>query len=448
MENWVGIILAAGEGSRMKSRLPKPLHRVCGKELIRHPVDLLQGIGVGRTVVVVSPANQPAIRDLLGGAVEYAEQPQPLGTAHALSCALPLLDEDCSHILLLNADTPLVTSQSVQNLVQCHLDRENAMTFLTAEDLFAEDMGRVLRDENNNVTGIVEARDYDGPCDAPTEVNAGVYCFQLPWLARNLPDIPAGASGERYLTALAAAGKQQVQGVPASDPAEAFGVNNRVQLAIVESVQCQRILEKWMLEGVTILDPGSVHIDADVTIGQDTTILPNTMLQGTTAVGEDCTIGPNSVVQDSRIGDGCRITASMLEEAIVESGSDIGPFSHLRPGAHLESNVHVGNFVEVKNSRMGAGAVSGHFSYLGDATIGANVNIGAGTITCNYDGKDKLPTVIGEGAFIGCDTMLVAPVTVGPNAATGAGAVVTKDVPQGRLAVGVPARMFPRKSGE
>ena len=236
--------------------------------------------------------------------------------------------------------------------------------------------------------------------------------------------------------------------MPASDPAEAFGVNNRVQLAIVASVQRERILEKWMLEGVTIIDPGSVCIDAGVTIGQDTVILPNTMLQGTTAVGEDCTIGPNSVIQDSRIGNGCRITASMLEEAIVDSGSDVGPFSHLRPGADLGPNVHVGNFVEVKNSRMAAGAVSGHFSYLGDASIGANVNIGAGTITCNYDGRDKLPTVIGEGAFIGCDTMLVAPVTVGPNAATGAGAVVTRDVPQGRLAVGVPARMLPRKSGE
>ena len=432
----------------MKSRLPKPLHRVCGKELIRHPVDLLQGIGVERTLVVVSPANQSAIRDLLGNTVEYAEQPQPLGTAHALSCALPLLDGDCSHILLLNADAPLVTSRSVRNLVQCHLERENAMTFLTAEGLFAEDMGRVLRDDKGNVTGIVEARDYDGPCDVPAEVNAGVYCFKLPWLARNLPDIPADPSGERYLTALAAGGKQQVQGVPASDPAEAFGVNNRVQLAIVESVQRERILEKWMLEGVTILDPGSVHIDAGVTIGQDTVILPNTMLRGATAVGEDCTIGPNSVVQDSRIGNGCRITSSMLEEATVESGSDVGPFSHLRPGAHLGPDVHVGNFVEVKNSRMDAGAVSGHFSYLGDATIGANVNIGAGTITCNYDGRDKLPTVIGEGAFIGCDTMLVAPVTVGPNAATGAGAVVTKDVPRGRLAVGVPARMLPRKSGE
>ena len=449
MDNWVGIILAAGEGSRMKSRLPKPLHRVCGKELIRHPVDLLHSIGVGRTIVVVSPANQSAIRDLLGDTVEYAAQPQPLGTAHALSCALPLLDGDCSHILLLNADAPLVTSQSAQSLVQCHLDRESAMTFLTAEGLFVEDMGRVLRDENGDVTGIVEAGDYDGPSDTPAEVNAGVYCFNLPWLARTLPDIPAAASGERYLTALAAVGgKKQVQGVPASDPAEAFGVNNRVQLAIVASVQRERILEKWMLEGVTIIDPGSVCIDAGVTIGQDTVILPNTMLQGTTAVGEDCTIGPNSVIQDSRIGNGCRITASMLEEAIVDSGSDVGPFSHLRPGADLGPNVHVGNFVEVKNSRMAAGAVSGHFSYLGDASIGANVNIGAGTITCNYDGRDKLPTVIGEGAFIGCDTMLVAPVTVGPNAATGAGAVVTKDVPQGRLAVGVPARMLPRKSGE
>jgi bifunctional UDP-N-acetylglucosamine pyrophosphorylase/glucosamine-1-phosphate N-acetyltransferase len=196
-----------------------------------------------------------------------------------------------------------------------------------------------------------------------------------------------------------------------------------------------------MLAGVTITDPASAYIDAGVTIGQDTVILPNTMLLGRTTIGEECQIGPGSVVRDTTVGHRCRVTTSVLEESTLEDEVDIGPFSHLRPGAYLETHVHIGNFVEVKNSRMAAGAVSGHFSYLGDATIGADVNIGAGTITCNYDGQDKLQTIIGAGAFIGCDTMLVAPVTVGEGAVTGAGAVVTRDVPAGKLAVGVPARV-------
>ncbi len=431
----------------MKSRIPKPLHQVCGKEMVRYPVELLQGLGVQRIVVVVSPANQDAIEALLGDGVEYAVQTRPLGTADALACALPMLDSGCSHVLLQNADAPLVQAESLETLAACHLKQGSGMTFLTAEGLLAEDMGRVQRDDNGAVARIVEAREYTGAADAPAEVNAGVYCFRVDWLREKLGEIEASPGGEQYLTALAGMGSAGagVEGVPALDPAEAFGVNNRIQLAIVESVQRQRILEKWMLAGVTIPDPGSVFIDAGVAVGQDTTILPNTMLQGATVVGEDCEIGPNSVIRDSAIGDRCRVTASMLEEATVESDVDVGPFSHLRPGAHLGTGVHIGNFVEVKNSRLASGAVSGHFSYLGDATVGAGVNIGAGTITCNYDGRDKLPTVIGDGAFIGCDTMLVAPVTVGANAATGAGAVVTKDVQQGRLAVGVPARMLPKK---
>ena len=196
-----------------------------------------------------------------------------------------------------------------------------------------------------------------------------------------------------------------------------------------------------MLAGVTIRDPDSVHIDAGVTIGQDTVILPNTMLLGAARIGEDCEIGPSSIIRDSRIGRGCRVTASALEEATMEDGADIGPFSHLRPGAHLESGVHIGNFVEVKESRFAAGAVMGHFGYVGDAAVGERVNMGAGAITCNYDGKDKHRTTIGAGAFIGCDTMLIAPVSVGDGAYTGAGAVVTRDIPPGRLAVGVPAKI-------
>ena len=221
-------------------------------------------------------------------------------------------------------------------------------------------------------------------------------------------------------------------------------MNDRLQLSHVEAVLRQRIRDRWMLSGVTMPDPSTVYIDAEATIGQDTVILPNTSIIGRSVIGEDCEIGPNSVIRDSKLGRGCRATASVLEESTMEDGANIGPFSHLRPGAYLESGVHLGNFVEVKESRFAAGAVMGHFGYVGDASIGAGTNLGAGMVTCNYDGKDKHRTDIGENAFIGCDTMLVAPVTVGAGAITGAGAVVTKDVPAGRLAVGVPAKIRSR----
>lgn len=451
MDQWAGVILAAGEGVRMKSRTPKVLHAVCGKPMILYPVDLLRQLGIGRIVVVVSPSNGPAVRQLLGDSVEYATQPQVLGTGDAVSRAVELVGDQVEHILVQNADVPLVQPESMHRMLDCHASQANQMTMLTVAGIVANDLGRVVRNETGLVTGIVEAADWPGPRNAPAEVNVGTYCFQTRWLVKNLGRIAPSPRGEKYLTSLVAMGRvhgDSVQAVSAGDPAEMLGVNNRVQLAQVEGVQRQRILEKLMLSGVTIQDPTSVYVDAGVTVGQDSLILPNTVLMGRTAIGENCLIGPGTMIRDSSVGDRCRVTASMLEEAVVETGVEIGPFSHLRPGAHLESGVHLGNFVEVKNSRLGAGAVSGHFSYLGDATIGARVNIGAGTITCNYDGKDKLNTVIGDGAFIGCDTMLVAPVTVGAGAVTGAGTVVTRDIPEGRLAVGVPARILGKTPGK
>ena len=243
---------------------------------------------------------------------------------------------------------------------------------------------------------------------------------------------------------MAAGSEATVAALPSNDPDEVLGINNRVELAHLEDIQRRRIREQWMLAGVTITDPSSVMIDGGVTIGQDTVILPNTMLLGKTSIGSNCEVGPGSVVKDSQVGDDCRVTSSTLEEAVMEAGADVGPFSHLRTGAHLETGVHIGNYVEVKESRFEVGSVMGHFGYVGDASIGTNVNVGAGTVTCNFDGKDKHRTVVEKDAFIGCDTMLVAPVTVGAGAVTGAGSVVTKDVPPARLAVGVPAKIVDR----
>ncbi len=437
-----GVVMAAGEGRRMRSRIPKPLHRVCGKEMVRYPVEILKEAGAGRVVVVVSPENRDAIRAALGDSVEYAIQEHRDGTGGAIASCRELLAGSADRVLVIGGDSPLVTTDSVEGLVAKHSTHDAQMTILTAAATGNTDLGRAVV-EDGRVIRIIEAVDHVGGSDGTAAtVNAGVYCFDAPWLWEAVRRIGASPSGELYLTSLAAIGhadEARVFASEATEPVEAMGVNDRIQLSAVEEVMRQRIRNKWMLAGVTMTDAASVYIDGNVSIGMDTVILPNTMLLGSTSIGENCEIGPNSVIRDSEIGDYCRVTSSAMEEATMEHQTDIGPFSHLRPGAYLESGVHIGNYVEVKESRFKAGAVMGHFGYAGDATIGERVNIGAGMITCNYDGKDKHQTVVEDDAFIGCDTMLVAPVTVGKGSITGAGAVVTKDVPPARLAVGVPA---------
>ena len=449
MDDLVGIILAAGEGVRMKSRIPKVLHRFCGKELLRYPVELLGKVGVDRIVVVVSRANQDAVQDLLGDSVEYAVQSSKTGTAGAVESAASLLRGESKQVVVLGGDAPLVSEESMQGLINGHVENAPLMSILSGIVQDSNGLGRINRGHGSQreVMGIIEASDDLNRDGQPVEVNAGVYCFQADWLWENLARITPGKGPERYLTDLAALAVEQgenVAALPANDPTEVLGINNRVELANLEDIQRRRIREHWMLEGVTISDPSSVMIDAGVTLGQDTVLLPNTILLGNTSIGANCEIGPGSVVRDSSIGDDCRVTLSAMENAVMESGVDVGPFSHLRPGAYLESGVHIGNYVEVKESRFAAGAVMGHLGYIGDASIGAKVNVGAGTVTCNYDGKDKQRTIVEDGAFIGCDTMLVAPVTIGAGAITGAGAVVTKDVPSARLAVGVPAKIVER----
>ena len=448
MAQWAGIIMAAGEGRRMQSRYPKPLHPVCGQELIRYPVALLQGLGVQPLLVVVSPANAAAISGLLGDGVDYVVQPAAAGTGDAAARAVAALDQKAERLLVMGGDSPLLRAASLQQLMARHLARDNAMTLLTAEGMFATDLGRVVRKDDGQVIDLVEAAEENREDYSPAEVNGGVYCFNRDWLAAALDSLETRPNGEKYLTDLVRIGAgrgDRIDGMPSPEPEEIFGVNDRIQLAQVEAIRRWQLCEQWMKAGVTIQDPASVFIDAAVAISRDTVIRPNTMLLGQTRIGADCEIGPNAVIRDSQIADGCRVTASMLEQAVMGAGADVGPFSHLRPGTRVESGVHLGNFVEVKESRIGAGTLAGHFCYLGDADIGAGVNIGAGTITCNFDGQDKHPTTIGPGAFIGCDTMLVAPVTIGAGAATGAGTVVTKDVPEALLAVGVPARIRERK---
>ena len=445
MDVWAGVILAAGKGIRMKSKVPKIFHKLCGQELVVYPVEALKNAGVKRIVMVVSPESEQRAKDLLGDAVEYVCQTQPLGTGHALLQAADLLTGQSQQILVLGADSPLIRSTTLETLSSYHLSMGADITLLSARACSLEGMGRVVRNDAGKVVGIREAAEPSERDGKPSpEANSGAYGFNASWLWDNLPRIQKAPTGEFYLTSLvgmAASGGANVDAVVFEDPREVAGINNRLQFAQAEAAMRQRIRDHWILEGVTMLDPSSTFLDLSVELGQDTVVYPNTMVLARSKVGSGCTIGPSTVIQDSNIGDGCKVVASYLEGATVEESVEIGPFSHLRPGAYLESGVHIGNFSEIKNSRLGRGAAMGHFGYVGDASIGANVNLGAGMVTCNYDGVNKHRTVIEEEALIGCATMFVAPVTVGAGAITGAGAVVTKDVPPHRLAVGVPAKI-------
>ena len=343
MDGWAGVILAAGQGVRMKSKIPKVLHRVCGKALIRYPVDIMRQLGIQRVVIVVSPSNAAAIKDLLGEEIEYVIQPQVSGTGDALLRTAELLEGQVGHILVHNGDVPLVRMETARRLVDQHLAESRDMTILTCTATVAQDLGRLIRNKKAQVVDIVEAADWKSSTRLPSEVNGGVYCFSTSWLWDCLRRIEPSPKGEKYITSLVSLGAAQnanIQGIATDDPDELLGVNSRMQLANVEAVQRRRIRERWMAAGVTLLDPASVYIDDDVKIGQDTVLLPNTMLLGRTSVGEDCQIGPSSIIRDSQVGPHCRITASMVEEATLEGDMEMGPFSHLRAGACNERHGH------------------------------------------------------------------------------------------------------------
>lgn len=437
------VILAAGEGTRMKSNLSKVLHPLAGRPMVWYSVDTAGQLSADRPVLVVGHGGD-AVRRVVGEAVMYVEQAEQLGTGHAVLQARSLLAGRSRAILVCYADMPLLTSDTLGRLVDLQQRSGAAVAMLT---LLADDpmgFGRVVRGMDGGVQAIVEEAMATPEQLAIRELNAGVYCFAADWLWSRLSDLSLSPKGEYYLTdliAMAVTDGQRVEALISEDAEELLGVNNRLHLARAETITRRRINERWMLSGVTMVDPATTYIETTVELGADTVINPNTCLRGVTTVGAGCEIGPNTLVRDSQIGERCVIRASVVEEARIEDGVDIGPFAHLRKGAHLGPGVHMGNFGEIKNSYLGPGTKMGHFSYVGDATIGARVNIGAGTITCNFDGQHKQRTVIENEAFIGSDTMLVAPVRIGEGAKTGAGSVVTHDVPPNSLVYGVPARM-------
>jgi bifunctional UDP-N-acetylglucosamine pyrophosphorylase/glucosamine-1-phosphate N-acetyltransferase len=443
MTKIAAVILAAGQGTRMRSSQPKVLHPVAGRPMVLWTLFNAQALGVDDVVLVVG-SDAEAVQQVVCPGVRYVYQAQRLGTGHATLQARELLQGRSEVVMVLYGDMPTLRRETLEQLLEVHLQCRPAVSILSVESDDSMGFGRVVRDDGGAVREIVEEAVATPEILALRELNCGIYCFDAAWLWERLPNVPlTQPKGEYYLTdmvGLAIADGRRVETVTIRDVREVQGINTRVHLAQSERILRERINEELMLSGVTLVNPASTYIDVGVQIGQDTVVWPNTYLQGETRIGERCTIGPNTIVRDTCIGDGCTVLASVVEEALLEDGAEIGPFGHLRPGAHLGQGVHMGNFGEVKNAYLAPGTKMGHFSYIGDAQVGEDVNIGAGTITCNYDGERKHRTTIGEGAFIGSGTMLVAPVSVGAAAKVGAGSVVTHDIPANTLAYGVPAR--------
>ena len=443
-DGWTAIVLAAGRGTRMRSRTPKVLHPVAGRPMLRLVADALDAAGFDR-LVVVTAADDDEVAAAARPHAAIAVQDAPLGTGHAVLAARDAAS-DASRVLIVNGDLPLLTSETLASLADAHCASPGALTFLTAEVDDPTGYGRVIRadDADGRVAAIVEESDADDSTRTVREVNVGVYAAEAAWLWSALDALPPSPSGEIYFTdavRTAAASGCGVRAHRLRDADEARQVNTRAEQAAADGLMRDRIRAALMANGVTLVGPESIYVDAGVEVGADTTLLPGTHLLGDTAIGGGCEIGPNAVLRDMRVGDGCTIGGSTLEGSTLGDGVEVGAYCRVRPGSVIEAGAHLGTYAEVKASRIGARTRIGHFSYTGDADVGTDVNIGAGAVTANYDGESKHRTEIGDGAFIGSDTMLVAPVRVGARARTAAGAVVTRDVPDGASAIGAPARL-------
>ena len=435
------IVLAAGMGTRMKSDLVKVMHRVAGPPMIDWPVAAAFAAGVGRCVLVVGH-QQDKVRAHFSGRSEvgFAEQREQLGTGHAVRCAMPEVDPGADTVLILCGDTPLLKGESLTGMLQAHREAGACVTVMTAvlSDPFG--YGRIVKDAAGRVTAITEQKDATEEERRIREVNAGVYCIERSFLEEAVSRLNNdNAQGEYYLTDVvrqAAAKGLSSLSYRVADELEISGVNDRVQLAEAAGVLRGRINRELMLSGVTMIDPQAVYIDRGVRIGRDSVVHPGAVIKGETVIGERCEIGEGTLIRSSTLADGVVVKAgSVLEESQVGPEAAIGPMAHLRPGTELSAHVKIGNFVETKKAFMGEGSKASHLTYLGDATIGRDVNIGCGTITCNYDGVRKHKTVIEDGVFVGSDVQLVAPVTVGRNSLIAAGTTVTKDIPPDSLAI-------------
>ncbi|MDR2492786.1 MAG: bifunctional UDP-N-acetylglucosamine diphosphorylase/glucosamine-1-phosphate N-acetyltransferase GlmU [Coriobacteriales bacterium] len=436
------LILAAGAGTRMKSALPKVAHEVLGKPLVRWVVDAARAAGSAHVITVVG-LGRDKVAPLVSDTTVVVQEEQ-LGTGHAVMMARHELEalegtDGAEDLLVLCGDTPLLTAQTIGKLVAAHRAQGAAGTVMSFVPDDPYGYGRIIRDAHGSFARIIEERDAAPDVRQVREANSGMYCFDRSALLSVIDSIDCNTAGDEfYLTKALEHLRDSAAGVcvcPCDDADEALGINDRVQLAAAGRIAQARVNEAHLRAGVSMLDPSMVWIGPDVTLGRDVSLYPLTFLMGATSIGEGCVLGPNTQVRDSVVGRDCSLVESIVLGSTLEDGVDAGPRAYLRPGTHMKSGSHVGTHVEIKNSTIGNNSKVPHLSYIGDTTIGADVNIGAGTITCNYDGTDKHRTIIGDNTFVGSNTMLIAPVTVGSDAKTGAGSVITDDVPDGMLGI-------------
>jgi bifunctional UDP-N-acetylglucosamine pyrophosphorylase/glucosamine-1-phosphate N-acetyltransferase len=429
-------ILAAGRGTRMKSSLPKVLHPLGGKSMLERVLDSCALVEPSRYFVIVGYEADSVKASLSHwDNVEFVLQAQQLGTGHAVQQLLPFLEDSQEDVLVLNGDVPLLRQETLQQLIQTHQSNQNAATLLTAQLENPQGYGRVFCDDNNQVQEIVEDRDCTEEQKRNQRINAGVYCFNWGKLAEILPHLSADNKQQEYYLTDVFTSLSPVMAMDVADVQEISGINNRKHLANAYTILQQRIKEKWLLAGVTLVDPDSITIDETVTLSPDVTIEPQTHLRGQTTVASGCRIGPGSLIENSQLGEKVTVLYSVLTDSTVEAETRVGPYAHLRGKVKVGSLCRVGNFVEMKNTQLGEGCNVAHLSYLGDATLGEQVNVGAGTITANYDGVQKHHTQIGSHSKTGSNSVLVAPVTLGEEVTVAAGSVVTDDVPSDALVI-------------
>ncbi|WP_122645921.1 bifunctional UDP-N-acetylglucosamine diphosphorylase/glucosamine-1-phosphate N-acetyltransferase GlmU [Enterococcus mediterraneensis] len=433
------IILAAGKGTRMKSKLYKVLHPVCGKPMVEHIMNRVMETQPQEIVTVVGHGADK-VKEQLGERSQYALQAEQLGTGHAVLQVEPFLKGKKGTTLVISGDTPLLTTETLNNLFEYHQGKNASATILTAKADDPTGYGRIIRDHVGIVEKIVEQKDANPEEAKVTEINTGTYCFDNELLFEALSHLDTdNAQGEYYLTdiieILKANGKT-VAAYQTEDFEESLGVNDRVALAQANQIMRKRINHQHMVNGVSLIDPAATYIDAGVKIGAETVIEPGVYLKGATVIGEECVITAQSQIVDSVIEDGVVVKSSVIEESLVKKGADVGPFAHLRPKAEIHENAHIGNFVEVKNAQIGEGTKVGHLTYVGDATLGKEINVGCGVVFVNYDGKQKYHTTVGDHSFIGSNANLVGPVNVAQNTSIAAGTTVTQDIPEYAMAIG------------
>ncbi|MEZ7533906.1 bifunctional UDP-N-acetylglucosamine diphosphorylase/glucosamine-1-phosphate N-acetyltransferase GlmU [Streptococcus sanguinis] len=433
------IILAAGKGTRMKSDLPKVLHKVAGISMLEHVFRSVNAINPEKTVTVIGHKAE-LVEQVLAGQTDFVRQTEQLGTGHAVMMAEPVLENLTGQTLVIAGDTPLITGESLKNLIDFHINHKNVATILTAEADNPFGYGRIVRNQHDEVLKIVEQKDASDFEQQIKEINTGTYVFDNARLFEALKNINTNnAQGEYYITDVIGIFRENGEKVGAytlKDFDESLGVNDRVALATAEGVMRRRINQQHMVNGVSFVNPHATYIDVDVEIAPEVQVEANVTLKGQTKIGAETILTNGTYIVDSVIGERTVITNSMIEESSVADGVTVGPYAHIRPGSSLAKDVHVGNFVEVKGSSIGENTKAGHLTYIGNSEVGANVNFGAGTITVNYDGQKKYKTVIGDNVFVGSNSTIIAPVELGDNSLVGAGSTITKDVPADAIALG------------